>query len=103
DWDVAARGLDIVDISHVFNFDVPYSPEDYVHRIGRTGRAGKVGHSFTLASPDEGGRVEAIEKLIGTTIPRVEVPGMEAVALEASDGRRRGRGRGRGGLPARPS
>ncbi|MBL0933091.1 MAG: DEAD/DEAH box helicase, partial [Alphaproteobacteria bacterium] len=45
--DVAARGLDIVDMSHVFNFDVPFSPEDYVHRIGRTGRAGKTGHSFT--------------------------------------------------------
>src|SRR5206468_6187485 len=69
--DVAARGLDIVDMSHVFNFDVPFSPEDYVHRIGRTGRAGKTGHSFTLASPSDGGLVEAIEKLIGTTIPRI--------------------------------
>ena len=75
--DVAARGLDIVDMSHVFNFDVPFSPEDYVHRIGRTGRAGKTGHSFTLASPAEGGLVEAIEKLIGTTIPRIEIPGLE--------------------------
>jgi superfamily II DNA/RNA helicase len=95
--DVAARGLDIVDMSHVFNFDVPFSPEDYVHRIGRTGRAGKTGHSFTLASPDEGSLVEAIEKLIGTAIPRVEVPGMETLAFDPSDGRRRGRGRGRGG------
>ena len=95
--DVAARGLDIVAMSHVFNFDVPFSPEDYVHRIGRTGRAGNTGHSFTLASPDEGGLVEAIEKLIGTTIPRVEVPGMAELAFEPSDGRRRGRGRGRGG------
>ena len=94
--DVAARGLDIVDMSHVFNYDVPFSPEDYVHRIGRTGRAGRTGHSFTLATPAEGGLIEAIEKLIGTTIPRVEVPGLEAVALEAGDGRRRGRG-GRGG------
>ena len=94
--DVAARGLDITDMSHVFNFDVPFSPEDYVHRIGRTGRAGKTGHSFTLASPSDGGLIEAIEKLIGTTIPRVEVPGMEAAALEAGDGRRRGRGCGRG-------
>src|SRR4051812_16687289 len=98
--DVAARGLDIVDMSHVFNFDVPYSPEDYVHRIGRTGRAGKTGHSFTLASPAEGGLVEAIEKLIGTTIPRVEVRGMETIAFEEGDGRRR---RGRGGRSsARP-
>ncbi len=93
--DVAARGLDIVAMSHVFNFDVPFSPEDYVHRIGRTGRAGNTGHSFTLASPDEGPLVEAIEKLIGTEIPRVEVPGIETVAFEPSDGRRRGRGRGR--------
>src|SRR3954471_9680668 len=92
--DVAARGLDIVDMSHVFNFDVPFSPEDYVHRIGRTGRAGRTGHSFTLASPDEGGLVEAIEKLIGTQIPRIVVPGMETIAFDASDGRRRGRGRG---------
>src|SRR5436190_4181320 len=105
--DVAARGLDIVDMSHVFNFDVPFSPEDYVHRIGRTGRAGKTGHSFTLASPDEGGLVEAIEKLIGTQIPRIVVPGMETIAFEASDGRRRGRGRGgrsggrSGGAPER--
>ncbi len=81
--DVAARGLDIVAMSHVFNFDVPFSPEDYVHRIGRTGRAGNTGHSFTLASPDEGGLVEAIEKLIGTTIPRVEVAGMEAAGVRA--------------------
>jgi superfamily II DNA/RNA helicase len=94
--DVAARGLDIVDMSHVFNFDVPFSPEDYVHRIGRTGRAGKTGHSFTLASPSDGGLIEAIEKLIGTTIPRIEVPGLETATLEAGDGRRRGRGRGRG-------
>ena len=51
--DVAARGLDVQDMSHVFNYDVPFSPEDYVHRIGRTGRAGKTGHSFTLATPNE--------------------------------------------------
>src|SRR6267154_468714 len=95
--DVAARGLDIVDMSHVFNFDVPFSPEDYVHRIGRTGRAGKIGHSFTLATPSEGDLVQAIEKLIGTTIPRIEIPGLEVTSFEASDGRRRGRGRGRGG------
>ncbi len=97
--DVAARGLDIVDMSHVFNFDVPFSPEDYVHRIGRTGRAGKTGHSFTLASPDEGALVEAIEKLIGSAIPRVEVPGMDALAFEQAEGRKR-RGRGRGAKAA---
>src|SRR6516165_10464607 len=91
--DVAARGLDIVDMSHVFNFDVPFAPEDYVHRIGRTGRAGRTGHSFTLATPAEGGLVEAIEKLTGNTIPRVEVPGIETATLEAGDSRRRRRGR----------
>jgi superfamily II DNA/RNA helicase len=96
--DVAARGLDVQDMSHVFNYDVPFSPEDYVHRIGRTGRAGKTGHSFTLAAPHEGGLIEAIEKLIGTTIPRIEIPGLEVLQLEAGDGRRRGRG-GRGGRP----
>ena len=79
--DVAARGLDIVDMSHVFNFDVPFSPEDYVHRIGRTGRAGRIGHSFTLASPAEGDLVQAIEKLIGTTIPRIEIPGLDVHEL----------------------
>src|SRR5262245_1296986 len=100
--DVAARGLDIADMSHVFNFDVPYSPEDYVHRIGRTGRAGKTGHSFTIASPGEGDLVLAIEKLIGTAIPRVEVPGFEAATFEASDGRRRGHGRGRARVGDKP-
>jgi superfamily II DNA/RNA helicase len=91
--DVAARGLDIIDMSHVFNFDVPFSPEDYVHRIGRTGRAGKTGHSFTLASPSEGDLVQSIEKLIGNSIPRVEIPGLEAASFEEGDGRRRRRGR----------
>ena len=79
--DVAARGLDIVDMSHVFNFDVPFSPEDYVHRIGRTGRAGKTGHSFTLATPAEGDLVKAIEKLIGTTIPAHRDPGPRSHGL----------------------
>jgi superfamily II DNA/RNA helicase len=52
--DVAARGLDIAAVSHVFNFDVPIHAEDYVHRIGRTGRAGRDGRAFTLATPDDG-------------------------------------------------
>jgi superfamily II DNA/RNA helicase len=95
--DVAARGLDVQDMSHVFNYDVPFSPEDYVHRIGRTGRAGKTGHSFTLATPSEGDLIDAIQKLINTVIPRVEVPGLDTATLEAGDGRRRGRGGRRGG------
>jgi superfamily II DNA/RNA helicase len=60
--DVAARGIDIGGLSHVFNFDVPHHAEDYVHRIGRTGRAGREGHAYTLASPEDRLAVEAIEK-----------------------------------------
>jgi len=93
--DVAARGLDIGGLSHVFNFDVPIHAEDYVHRIGRTGRAGLTGHAFTLATPDDRQFVDAIEKLIGAPIPRMQVEGMEEVAFAEDDGKRR-RGRGRG-------
>src|SRR5215217_4290910 len=64
--DVAARGLDIQGLSHVFNFDVPHHAEDYVHRIGRTGRAGRRGRAFMLATPEDGKAVATIEKLIGT-------------------------------------
>jgi superfamily II DNA/RNA helicase len=66
--DVAARGLDIPDVSHVFNFDVPIHSEDYVHRIGRTGRAGRAGKSFTIVTRSDMRHVDAIEKLIGQTI-----------------------------------
>ena len=67
--DVAARGLDIPDVSHVFNFDVPHHPDDYVHRIGRTGRAGRSGAALTIVTPADSKSVAAIEKLIGQTIP----------------------------------
>ncbi len=67
--DVAARGLDIPDVSHVFNFDPPTHAEDYVHRIGRTGRAGKEGAAFTLVTPEDRKYIEAIEKMLETTIP----------------------------------
>src|SRR5262249_25560499 len=66
--DVAARGLDIPDVSHVFNFDVPHHPDDYVHRIGRTGRAGRSGAAITIAAPADHKAVAAIEKLIGQTM-----------------------------------
>ncbi len=66
--DVAARGLDIPDVSHVFNFDVPHHPDDYVHRIGRTGRAGRSGVALTIVAPVDQKSVGAIEKLIGQTI-----------------------------------
>ncbi|MFN3349342.1 DEAD/DEAH box helicase [Pseudorhodoplanes sp.] len=69
--DVAARGLDIPDVSHVLNFDVPFHADDYVHRIGRTGRAGKTGTAYTIATPADHKAVAAIEKLIGQPIPVV--------------------------------
>jgi superfamily II DNA/RNA helicase len=69
--DVAARGLDVKGVSHVFNFDVPWQPDDYIHRIGRTGRAGAKGTAITLATRAEGELVERIEKLTGHKIPRI--------------------------------
>ena len=71
--DVAARGLDIDDLSHVLNFDVPMHAEDYVHRIGRTGRAGRDGRAFTLAWREDRKYIDAIEKLIGKRIPLLEM------------------------------
>jgi superfamily II DNA/RNA helicase len=67
--DVAARGLDIPDVSHIFNYDVPSHAEDYVHRIGRTGRAGKAGTAYTLATREDGKYLAAIENLIGNPVP----------------------------------
>ena len=92
--DVAARGLDIGGLSHVFNFDVPHHAEDYVHRIGRTGRAGLEGRAFTIASPTDRFAVEAIEKLTGHAIPPVNVEGLDPIDWAEDDGRKR---RGRGG------
>lgn len=75
--DIAQRGLDISGISHVINFDVPQHPEDYVHRIGRTGRAAKTGDAYTLMSAAEIGLVRSIEHTLGQEIPRVSVPGFD--------------------------
>jgi len=72
--DVAARGLDVKGVSHVFNFDAPWQPDDYIHRIGRTGRAGAKGIAITLATKADGELIERIEKLTGQKIPRVNVP-----------------------------
>ncbi|WP_242447432.1 DEAD/DEAH box helicase [Aurantiacibacter aquimixticola] len=66
--DVAARGLDIKGVSHVFNFDTPWHPDDYVHRIGRTGRAGNKGRAFTFVAPEDGEAIENVEKLTGSAI-----------------------------------
>ncbi|MDN5248734.1 DEAD/DEAH box helicase [Bartonella sp. TP] len=67
--DIAARGLDIAEIGHVFNFDIPNNKEDYIHRIGRTGRAGRLGKAFTLVTPKETKQIEAIQEMSGDQIP----------------------------------
>ncbi|HYD24195.1 MAG TPA: DEAD/DEAH box helicase [Croceibacterium sp.] len=71
--DVAARGLDIKGVSHVFNYDTPWHPDDYVHRIGRTGRAGAKGKAFTLVTPEDAEAIANVEKLTGMTIPLFEL------------------------------
>jgi len=73
--DIAARGIDVEQISHVINFDVPHHPEDYVHRIGRTGRAQSVGDAFTIMTGEDVQEIAAIERFIGQKIPRVKLEG----------------------------
>ena len=99
--DIAARGIDIHQLPHVINLDLPNQAEDYVHRIGRTGRAGHPGHAISLVAAEECELLAAIEKLIGSQLPRQEVPGFEPTVLSAppldlSGGRGKG-GRGRAG------
>ncbi len=101
--DVAARGLDIPDVSHVFNFDVPSHAEDYVHRIGRTGRAGKQGTSFTIAVSADDKYLSAIESLIKTQIPRIESPVEARASAEPAEAADAGSSpQRRGGRPDRP-
>ena len=76
--DVAARGLDIKGVSHVFNYDVPWHPDDYVHRIGRTGRGGATGKAFTLVTPEDAEAIASIEKLTGHVIARTGGPAKPA-------------------------
>src|SRR5437773_4340710 len=71
--DIASRGLDIAGVSHVINYDVPQHPEDYVHRIGRTGRAQNVGDAFTLMTGEELDDVKKIERFIGQKIPKLKL------------------------------
>ena len=104
--DVAARGLDIPEVSHVFNFDVPHHPDDYVHRIGRTGRAGRTGTAISIVTPLDQKSMAAIEKLIGQSIPRAE--GNYEIHAEADESaerpreqRTRERSRGGRGKPHR--
>jgi ATP-dependent RNA helicase RhlE len=98
--DVAARGIDVEGISHVINFDVPFSPDDYIHRGGRTARAGAVGEVITFVSPADEERLADIERAIGTTLPRVVLAGFDPgvhvhvpppVASAGQRGRRRRR------------
>ena len=78
--DVAARGLDIPEVSHVINFDVPVNAEDYIHRIGRTGRAGRSGKAFTLASPADSKLLAAVTKMLGGKIQEVSIGGAPEIA-----------------------
>lgn len=78
--DVAARGLDISDVSHVYNFDIPQDPESYVHRIGRTGRAGRKGKSISFVTPREKDQLNLIEKLTKKKVDRLKVPSSEEAA-----------------------
>ncbi len=94
--DVAARGLDIPDVSHVFNFDVPWAGDDYVHRIGRTGRAGKLGYAATLVGPDDLKMLKDIEKATGEQPTWLGDPPTEQDYADAGKKKRRG---GRGGKP----
>jgi len=94
--DVAARGLDIKGVSHVFNFDAPWHPDDYVHRIGRTGRAGASGKAFTFVTRSDAEAIENIEKLIGTKIPRLDT----GVAIDNGDEAAGATARGRNAKPA---
>ena len=78
--DIAARGIDVDALGHVVNFDVPQVPEDYIHRVGRTGRAEMTGEAYTLVSPEEDGDLRAIERAIGRRLPRVTVPDFDYAA-----------------------
>jgi ATP-dependent RNA helicase RhlE len=112
--DIAARGIDVAGISHVINYDVPENPEDYVHRIGRTGRAQAVGDAFTLVSPENRNDIRDIQRFIGQTIPELKLEGFDYAPLTARPepspgqgqrgqrgGQRQGGGNGRtqGGYP----
>src|SRR6202453_755332 len=101
--DIAARGIDVAGVSHVINYAVPENPEDYVHRIGRTGRAQAVGDAFTLATPENNGDVRDIERFIGQEIPKLKLEGFDYRAASSFPKRpeqqpRGGRGGGGGGF-----
>jgi superfamily II DNA/RNA helicase len=95
--DVAARGLDIPEVSHIFNYDVPIHPEDYIHRIGRTGRAGREGFAAMLVTPKDIKALKAIERMLKQEIPWIDGAHSEAEQSEAGESRPNGNGRHRRG------
>jgi ATP-dependent RNA helicase RhlE len=105
--DIAARGIDVAGVTHVINYDVPENPEDYVHRIGRTGRAQAVGDAVTLVTMEDSGSVRDIERFIGQRVPEMRLPGFPYKAFAArppappqgqrGQGRNQGQGQHRGG------
>ena len=98
--DIASRGIDVEGITHVINYDVPHAPEDYVHRIGRTGRVDAVGDAFTLIAPEEMKQLNAIEKFLGRAVPRVILPDFDYKRRPSSEARpsvSHGGGRSSGG------
>ena len=104
--DVAARGLDVPDVSHVFNYDVPHHADDYVHRIGRTGRAGRSGKAYMIVTPADAKNIDKVLKLTGKNPEEVVLEGVDFASIkderrERSSGRDRG-GRDRGGREQRP-
>ncbi len=94
--DVAARGLDIPDVSHIFNYDVPIHPEDYIHRIGRTGRAGREGFAAMLVTPKDVKALKAIERMLKQEIPWIDGAPSQAEPSEGGEARSNGNGNGNG-------
>jgi ATP-dependent RNA helicase RhlE len=110
--DIAARGIDVVNIELVINYDLPDNPEDYVHRIGRTGRAGLKGHAISLATPDQGGDIREIERVVRMELSIIATSGLSVEALRRSSSstssrshqpRRQGHSRPGGGYRGRNS
>jgi ATP-dependent RNA helicase RhlE len=95
--DIASRGIDVEELGHVVNFDLPNVPEDYIHRVGRTARAGETGDAFSFVTPEDEDDLARIERAIGKTLPRVEVEGFDVPAVSPSGGNGGSRGRSSNG------
>ena len=81
--DVVGRGIDVTSISHIINYDIPQSSDDYVHRVGRTGRMGREGVAYTFVTPEQGNELTRIEMLINRLLKRDEIEGLQTVAAAA--------------------